>query len=132
METRKLTFMAAAAFVGSMLVLTATAQARSQPPLVVEGRAHIDPDTQRIVKYGDLNLADPDGQQSLMRRVDYSINDLCQVNLFAFQHLEEVTATRTCVGAAWDSAKPQIATAFERAQSGASLGAAVLIISAQR
>jgi len=128
METRKVTCMAAAAFISSMLIVSAVAQAHPQQPVLVQG--HIDPSLQRVVRYGDLNVANPDGQKALMHRVNYAVQDLCQFGVAASTDLQSWRETDTCMTVAWASAQPQIATAFERAQSGSLASAAALTITA--
>lgn len=130
MESRKLLCMGAAAFISSMLVISATAYAAPQDPFVVEGHA-IDPDLQRRVPYGDLNLAVDPGRKTLLRRVGFAVRDICQDQAYAVASLEAVTQERICSAAAWDSANPQIKAAFERAQLGGTLTTAAVTITAR-
>lgn len=124
MQVRKLMCMGAATFVGSMLIISLATPAHSRSPLVVEGR--IDPETQRVVRYGDLNLTNPDGQKRLIRRVSFAINDLCQINQFPPAYT--MPNGRECTTAAWNSANPQISMAFDRARSDSFVAAAAIAI----
>lgn len=132
MESRTLPCIAAAVFVGSMLVLGATGVAHAQAPVIVQGKLHIDPETQRVVPYGDLNLADSNAQKVLVRRVGYAVDDLCDAHPFEHRDFERWGQIRYCRTAAWNSANPQIAAAIQQAQSGTFMAAAVLTISEQR
>jgi len=120
--------MAAAAFVSSMLVVSATAHAGPQAPVVIEGRGDIDQDTLRIVHYGDLNLANSAGQKVLIRRVGYAVHQVCEGQIYASTDFSTSGETRNCAKVAWNSANPQITTAFELAQSGTFVAAAAAII----
>lgn len=125
MDGRNFACMAAAGLVGSLLVLSAVSPAFGQPPVVVQGRAYYDSENQRVVRYGDLNLAEQIGQKSLLRRVGYAVNELCDTRQTRGSFK---TIDRTCAGSAWESANPQITLAFDRARGGASIAAASLTI----
>src|SRR5881409_2223386 len=56
MEVRHITCMIAATITGSLLIFGAASPVEAQQPLIVEGQHHFDPETQRVVHYGDLNL----------------------------------------------------------------------------
>jgi UrcA family protein len=127
MDARKITCLAAATFVGSLLILSATSPVHSQPPVVVEGRHYFDPEIQRVVPYGDLDLANPPGQNRLIRRVGYAVNDVCEVK--PSRDFVTYRESRLCSTAAWSGANPQITAAFERAKSGSYVAATALIIS---
>jgi len=128
MEARKFTCMAAATFVGSLLILTTVAPAHSQPPVVVHGHQYFDPEIQRRVPYGDLNLADVSGQKHLIRRVGFAVRDLCGVYMTG----RADPVDRECTAFAWASANPQITTAFDQARSGAYAAAAAVTITSPR
>ena len=127
MDVRRISCMAAATFVGSLLIISATSPAHSQPPLVVQGHHYIDPETQRVVNYGDLDLANAPGQNRLVRRVAYAVNNLCDGDR-SWSTLRVNVDRRGCSTAAWGSANPQIAAAIERAKSGTFVAAAALTI----
>jgi UrcA family protein len=125
-QTRKITCMAAATFVGSLLILSTVAPAHAQPPVIVEGHHYYDPENQRVVPYGDLNLAVSAGQQGLIRRVKYAVEDLCDTR--HTRGLMQLIDSE-CSTSAWNSANPQITAAFNRAGSGSSIAAAAVTIS---
>jgi UrcA family protein len=126
-RTHKILCIWGATIVGSLLTIGATSPARSQQPLVVEAERYHDPETQRVVHYGDLNLADMSGRSLLIRRVDYAVNDLCSANE-GRRALERDANIRGCSKSAWNSASPQITAAFERAKSGSFVAAAAVTI----
>jgi len=128
MVSRKLACMAAAAFVSSMLVLSATANADPPRPVVVQGRADIDQDTRRIVHYGDLDLANSAGREVLIRRVGFAVREVCDGQLYASTDFSMSGETRKCAKVAWQSANPQITTALQLAQSGTFVAAGAAII----
>jgi len=128
MDTRKITCMAAATVVGSLLILSTVGPAHAQPPVIVEGHHYYDPEIQRVAPYGDLNLAERVGQKRLIRRVGYAVDDLCGGYLLGSPYYGD----RECSRAAWDSANPQIAAAFEQARSGGFVAAAAVTIGSTR
>lgn len=85
-------------------------------PVVVHGQL-IDPELQRRVPYGDLNLASKPGQQRLMWRVDAAVDDLCDASVDN-RPLSMEMQSRACSKFAWASAKPQIRTAIDLALAG--------------
>jgi len=130
METQKI-ICAGAALVSSIFVISATAYAEPQAPLVVQGHP-IDPDLQREVPYGDLNLALVPGQKTLHRRVAFAVRDICRDQAYAVSNLEYDVQERICSEAAWDSANPQIREAIERAQLGGTLTTAAIAVTSSR
>jgi len=129
MNGRNVACIAAATFIGSVLVIGVASPALGQRPVVVEGRA-IDPENQRVVRFGDLNLAQPMGQKSLLRRVGLAVDSLCDT-----RHIYGAAKTidYTCSKEAWNSANPQITSAFDRARSGSSLAlSAAMVVSVRR
>lgn len=124
MNSRNIATLLAAGFIG--LSLTAAA-AYAQPPireLVVEGK-RFDPETQRIVRYGDLNLALRPDQRLLMRRISATARNLCS-DLGAVGFHE----SWTCANQAVDSTDDQVAAAISRAKdklAGRPVGPAIAI-----
>ena len=113
---------------GIILGLGSVSAAAAQPPsVVVQGQRIIDPELQRVVYYGDLDLANQPGRDRLMRRVDHTINSLCDNRLSSPIWL---TPDRDCVKAAWSSATPQIDSALSHA--GSTLTTAILVVTAPR
>jgi UrcA family protein len=90
-----------------------------QAPLIVE--KHFDPETSRIVHYGDLNLAEPIAQRTLYHRVEYAVYDLCGINPTGWAGIYP-KATRVCSDEAWAIARPQIEGAIS--EKGLTLNAA--------
>lgn len=110
MNSRNVACLCAAVFVG--LGLTAAA-ANAQPPnrdVVVEGK-RFDPVTQRVVGYGDLNLAFRPDQKQLLRRISSTARGLC--NDLGYRGFEERWICKTD---AIHSTDDQVAAAIRRAQ----------------
>ncbi len=76
MENRNFACMVAAAFLGISLTAGATNAFAGPRDVVVEG-TRIDPEFQRKVFYGDLNLADRPGQKVLKARIYRTADNLC-------------------------------------------------------
>ena len=124
MNGRNIATTFAACFIG--LGITAAA-ADARPPsgeVVVEGK-RFDPLTQRIVRYGDLNLASRPDQKLLTRRISAAARGLCadvgNVGFFEVWH---------CQNQAVDSTDDQVANAIFRAQeklAGRVVGPAIAI-----
>lgn len=84
----------------------------------------------RIVKYGDLNLAAEEGRRQLIHRVTWAVNEVCDIN--GTQLLSDAILSNRCRSVAWQGAKPQIDTAFQRARfNQALLSSAAIAISAR-
>jgi|KBSSwiStaDraftv2_1062776.scaffolds.fasta_scaffold80937_3 UrcA family protein len=101
--------------------------APAQPPsVVVQG----EPQTvvHSVVRYGDLNLSEQRGRDKLVKRVRYTIDDMCD------QHDDYFSALglpdRDCVSSGWASAQPQLDQVLSRGAS--SLTAASIVISVRR
>lgn len=110
MEGRKIACLCAAVFIG--LGLTAAA-ANAQPPVgdvVVEGK-RFDPETQRVVRYGDLNLAFRQDQKVLFRRISTTARGLCHD--LGYRGFEE---NWICKNDAIHSTDDQVSAAIERAK----------------
>jgi UrcA family protein len=122
MARPKLAFMVAATFIGSIMASSATAPALGQPPVVVKGHTFYDPENQRVVWYGDLNLASVSEQQKLLHRVRYAVNDLCDRDPTWIKDID-----RPCSKAAWDTANPQIASVVQMARAGGNVSTAAAI-----
>jgi UrcA family protein len=131
MEVRKITCMTAATLAGSLLVFSATSPVKAQQPLLVERQRNFDPELQRVVHYGDLNLTNLSGRNTLIRRVGFAVNNLCAMNQ-SWRPLETTMAVRRCSRSAWDSASPQITAAFASGTLGNYVAAAAVTISAVR
>jgi UrcA family protein len=124
MNGRNFAALLAAGFIG--LGLTA-AVADAKPPtgdVVVEGK-RFDPETQRIVRYGDLNLAFRPDQKLLMRRISTTARSLCS----DLGHVEFYESWH-CANDAVDSTDDQVAAAISRAKdklAGRPVGPAIAI-----
>ena len=123
MESRKVACLIAAGFLGFGLVSAATqAGAAPQPDVTVKGKS-IDPETQRTVYYGDLNLAFRSDQKVLDRRIWRTASSLC-FDLNGFH------GSAGCARDAVDSTDDQVAAAIDRAKrrmAGLPAGPAVAI-----
>ena len=123
MDSRKIACMVAAGFIGIGLTASAT-HAFAQPPqrVIVEGK-RIDPELQRRVSYGDLNLAYRADQRTLKGRIVTTAGNLC----FDLNGLNEYDS---CRSDAVHSTDGQFAAAVDRAQrqmAGLPVGPAVAI-----
>ena len=101
--------------------------APAQPPsVVVQG----EPQTvvHSVVHYGDLNLAEQRGRDKLVKRVRYTIDDMCDQHDDYFSALGR--PDRDCVSSGWVSAQPQLDQVLSRTAS--SLTAASIVISVRR
>ena len=114
MDARNLACIAAAGFIGIMVVSVATSSpAYSQPnddrEMVVRGE-RIDPALQRLVSYRDLNLVFPAAQKTLTGRISRTASSLCsEIN-------DGQEDYGTCTNFAVRGTKPQVAAAIERAK----------------
>ena len=92
--------------------------------MVVEGK-RFDPETQRIVRFGDLNLASRPDQKVLMRRISATARGLCSD--LGYLDLSE---SFTCANQAVHGTDDQVAAAITRAQdklAGRAVGPAIAI-----
>jgi UrcA family protein len=73
---------------------------------------------QRRISYADLNLASSTGERSLNRRVDGAVSSLCdEASGYDRTPLSPALRWRgKCVSTAHDQARPQIASAVQRAR----------------
>lgn len=110
MNSRKIACVVAACFIGFGLAAGSTG-ALAAPPVedvVVEGR-RIDPDTQRVVRHADLNLAFRSDQKQLRGRIFTTARSLCL-------DLNGIDGLRDCTGKAVHSTDTQVAAAIDRAK----------------
>jgi UrcA family protein len=124
MNGRHFATLIAAGFIGlGLTAAAADAQTRTKD-LVVEGK-RFDPETQRVVHYGDLNLASLPHQKVLLRRISTTARSLCSdLGYIAFP------GSWACTNQAVDSTDDQVAAAISRAQdklAGRSVGPAIAI-----
>jgi UrcA family protein len=93
---------------GSLALATglAAAPATAEPgnTLVVQG-SRLPADSQRIVRYGDLQLASATGREQLRTRVGMAIADLCDPSRFSVA--EPVDALK-CRADAWAAVTPRL------------------------
>ena len=118
---------AALAPLAGLIAFGVGAPAPAQPPSVlVQGERLTQ--VHRIVRYGDLNLADERGRDKLVKRVRDMIDDMCDEHDDLFVVLGR--PDRECVSSGWASAQPQLDQALSRA--GTSLAAASIVISVRK
>ncbi|WP_205478334.1 UrcA family protein [Sphingomonas arenae] len=116
---------AAVAITASGVFLIASPSAAADRPVVIEGSPPEGAIVQRVT-YGDLNLASRDGEKLLYRRVGRAVGQVCnKANPGA-----PYTDLWTCRGMSWESARPQIATALDRARAMAARGESPVIAGA--
>ncbi|MCW3797271.1 UrcA family protein [Sphingomonas sp. BN140010] len=124
MESRKIACILAAGFIGLGLTASATGAFAKSPKgdVVVEAR-RIDPETQRVVRYDDLNLAFRSDQKKLNGRIWHTASRLCYALNGDLNHMG-------CTGDAINSTDEQVAAAIQRAKlrmAGLPVGPAVAI-----
>lgn len=125
MESRKFACLTAAVVMGLSVVGIAGASAAVAPPfedVVIKGD-RIDPELQRTVKYGDLNLAFAPGQRTLRTRILRTAHGLCW-------DLNGSYGVDRCTSDAIDSTDGQVAQAITRAKrqmAGLPVGPAIAI-----
>jgi len=109
---------AALSGVTASLLAAASASAAQESPVVVYGEA--DNSRTEHVSYADLDLTDRGDQRTLNLRVTGAVKRVC---LFedGYAGLQDVGYYH-CSGDAWESAKPQIAQAVQRAKDIAMTG----------
>ena len=91
-------------------------------PVVVTGqRAIVDDEGRlvRVVNFSDLDIATPDGERTLMRRVRGAVGSVCAP-------AGNFVAETSCRNYAWRGARPQLALALEQARTNTSLASATL------
>lgn len=110
MEDNMLKSLTTAAAIGAALIAT--------PAIAGSNQAGSHPAQSTTVKYSDLNLASPEGQATLQRRIEAAARKVCRVG-------QERTGTRLrsnerqeCFAKARQSARKQIAVAMEGKQLG--------------
>ncbi len=86
-------------------VLAVLALALPVAPAVAEERA---------VSYSDLNLATPEGQKALERRISQALSEVCQTNRVRTGTRVRSSSSRACLVEARASAKKQVAAILEQ------------------
>jgi UrcA family protein len=128
MFTRKVATMAAAGFIGALLVAAAVqpAEAKGRGNVTITAQP-FDPATQRRVDYADLNIAERAGQKALRVRIFRAASDLCGPTL-GYDDIDALQ--QTCVSGALGSTRGQVRAAIQRAKmqlAGLPVGPAVAI-----
>jgi len=117
--------------VACLMALAATSSSAAGQPvrqLVVEGKRVVDRQTQREVRYSDLDLANSVDRGRLLRRISRAVDDLCGNDANSVEVLEHTNWP--CRDGAWQSARPQIDAAFARGAYGQAAVTATIEISA--
>jgi UrcA family protein len=73
-----------------------------------------------VVDYRDLNLASAAGEQALVRRVHYAVNDVCLEAIGG--RVGYLKPTLNCQSATWSGTQPQVERAVQRARDIAANG----------
>lgn len=103
------------------LALTATPlHGRPSKPVVITGEQQ-DAVTTRVT-YADLNLASAVGERALNRRVSFAVQDVCGEAVGQ----SDIWMMHYCSVDAWKGARPQIATAVQRAREMAFTGSSTI------
>jgi UrcA family protein len=110
-------------------VMAVGSAVRAQPPEPISVQGHhkvFDPDTQvqRVVHFADLNITNEAGRQVLLRRVNWTINDMCEMYVNSNDPFK--TASRDCTKTAWNSAKPQLDNVLANAATGTTVAIAIV------
>lgn len=69
---------------------------------------------ERAVGYSDLNLASPEGQKALERRITQALEEVCQTNRVRTGTRVQSSDSRRCMKEARASAKQQVAAILEQ------------------
>lgn len=119
MRNRNLTSMAAAGFIGVLLVAAAAQPAYSRPDrdVVVEAPFEKGALTERV-NFTISDIRSLTGQKELVRRVRQATYRVCTDDNSADERIQ-------CRDGAWAGAKPQIDRAIDRAMSMADAGAPI-------
>ena len=91
------------------------AQEPADQTIVVKGKPLPEGVETRIVKISDLNLAVPDGEKEMNRRVEAAVESIC--NKSATQDLSGKALDEKCRDEAWAGARPQMDRAVQLARS---------------
>jgi UrcA family protein len=97
----------------ALLGVSAAASAQPANTLVVQGTRAL-ADNQRLVSYGDLQLASLSDQRALRERVGMAITDLCDPSHFS---VAEPHGSLNCASQAWNDVRPQLARLTSRMAS---------------
>ena len=127
MRKLELSSFTAAALVAGGLFLPTSATAKDNPVLVTAPTELL----VRHVSYADLDLALPAGVSTLNDRVDFAIGDVCtEANLGDNGSFSFKSGMMKCSNEAWSGARPQIASAVQRAREIATAGSSPIAAAA--
>jgi len=127
MRKLELSSFTAAALVAGGLFLPTSATAKDNPVLVTAPTELL----VRHVSYADLDLALPAGVSTLNDRVDFAIGDVCtEANLGDNGSFSFKSGMMKCSNEAWSGARPQIASAVQRAREIATTGSSPIAAAA--
>jgi len=118
--TKALIMCAAVGVTATGLMVFAPPAAGKPAPVYVIGNGDL---ITKHISYADLNLASSPGEGTLNHRVGAAVNDLCveatggNDGSTSFKY-----SMQRCSGLAWSQARPQIASAVQRAREIASTG----------
>jgi UrcA family protein len=122
MNGRKMACLAAAGFIGTLLVGAAIAPAHGQSlgrPVTVEAQNPL----KRVVSFGDLALNTKQDRKVLVHRVGRAVQEVCPTTDEDGSYYD----VQACDDFAWSGAWPQIRRAFDRARSGSTLAMSIEI-----
>lgn len=94
----------------TLIAPPAIASAQPAEMLVVQGSRTL-ASNQRVVSFGDLQLASLSGQRTLRARVDAAITTLCDSSHFS---VSDPQGSLKCVNQAWRDVAPQLASLTPR------------------
>jgi len=120
--------MCAAVGITTFGVLLMSPDASAKQPIVVTAPTHL---VVRHVSYADLNLASASGEKILNRRVGTAVGDLClEATGGDNRSLHGTVNMMRCKSEAWGGARPQIASAVQRAREIAFTGSSTIAATA--
>jgi UrcA family protein len=118
-----------ASTIATAAIILATPVAAT-PPVVVTAPSDASA-VSRHITFADLNLASADGERTLNRRVEYGVGGLCNEaadgNDGGLAYREYMIR---CHAVSWDQARPQIASAVQRAREIAATGTSSIVAAA--
>lgn len=109
-------FGAAILAAGSLASSPVSAQIFDEQDVIVTAPTLPDDIRTAYVRYDDLNLLVPSGQNRLEGRVRGAVRSVCPID--GYRHLRAAMDNRACVTAAWSGARPQMAAAIANARNG--------------
>jgi len=119
-DSKALAICGASLVAAAAIGVTAFPVHAQQPPRAIVVNPNLNDYVIERVTYADLNLASEHGQRTLNGRVGYAVNNVCY-EAVPYGDTNSV-AYGDCTNGAWHRARPQIASAVQRATEIAATG----------